>query len=749
MSIRKEETIRIVRFPKKIRSSIYSPKTRSPNQQKNKQPTPPKDYSFQRLTDREKLFSQKQNSNLNKNTNNTFSINFSKTHSNPRSNHNTQTILPEKNQLKKKTLKQKTQSTQYLNLQQDKEKYGNSQQKMRSQNDLYQSHKREQYEKKKKFLTQKYYSSPNKDLFKDSLTNPFFSKKSKTIRQSEILTFSEQIGEFVRTPPNNGHKQKKNENKIYTNYKVKKKYQDGYENDHYYNNDHDYNNGSDYENDSNYKCNSTNKHEVEFEVDYEKKNKETNSSNFEEETTNLSDFSRKSKAKEQPKLKNVQSKINNSSPLTPKKKTKAKSNDLIYHKQKSEQLLKINKSNLNVLKNKSENNIHSNNTINSNFKYHNKKNSNTSGGNSDRDIGNGNTRGGNSDRSMGGSNTRRGNSGSMGGSNISRGNSGRRSGSKDLRTKIQNNKSIQNNNKVDNRTSKQINSKKMKKEKSGESDLFQRKWKLGDFKFKKLIGEGQFGKVYLAQEKITKRYFAIKVLTTTKIRQSGGTKQLAREINVQSTLRHHNILKMYGYFYERNQFFLILEYAQGGELYKKLINSKKFTERQAANYITSLYSAVDYFHSKNVIHRDLKPENVLITQDGVLKISDFGFSVFTNPYNITRNTFCGTLDYLPPEMVVGNSYDLSVDKWSLGVLLYEFLVGAPPFETRNRLQTYKRIAKVRFTFPNHVSSLAQDLVKKMLKKNPIDRISFQEFLNHPWIKNNVDENKLKSLYLEH
>ncbi|KAJ6243735.1 aurora a [Anaeramoeba flamelloides] len=278
-----------------------------------------------------------------------------------------------------------------------------------------------------------------------------------------------------------------------------------------------------------------------------------------------------------------------------------------------------------------------------------------------------------------------------------------------------------------------------------ENYFFRRKWKLEDLKFVKQLGQGQFGKVYLVKDKKTNIRLAVKVLKTNTLKTSGSKKQLAREINVQSSLKHPNILKMFGYCFNKDHVFLILEYAQGGELYKVLCKCGKFSEKRAANYIANLSSAVHYFHSKNVIHRDIKPENILITKDGTLKIADFGFSVFTNPKNFRRYTFCGTLDYLPPEMVEGTSYDHSVDKWSMGVLLFEFLVGKPPFETKGRLQTYNRITNVNFSFPNHVSELAQDLIKKMLTKCPSKRIPFQDLLQHPWIQLYVNKKALLQL----
>jgi len=146
-------------------------------------------------------------------------------------------------------------------------------------------------------------------------------------------------------------------------------------------------------------------------------------------------------------------------------------------------------------------------------------------------------------------------------------------------------------------------------------------------------------------------------------------------------------------------------------------------------------NALSYCHSKKVIHRDIKPENLLLDAKGNIKIADFGWSVHAP--NSRRGTMCGTLDYLPPEMIEGALHDDKVDLWSLGVLTYEFLVGKPPFEAESNNETYKRITKVDVKFPNHVSTEAKDMITRLLRKVPSQRLSLAEVMDHPWIKNNI------------
>jgi aurora kinase len=237
---------------------------------------------------------------------------------------------------------------------------------------------------------------------------------------------------------------------------------------------------------------------------------------------------------------------------------------------------------------------------------------------------------------------------------------------------------------------------------------------LGMFEIGRPLGKGKFGRVYLARERETGFVCALKVLHKNEIQQGRVEKQVAREIEIQSNLRHPNVLRLYGHFQDRKRIILILEYAGKGELYKRLQKEDRFPEWKAAQYIAQMASALRYLHQKHVIHRDIKPENILIGIHGELKMSDFGWSVHSP--SSRRLTKCGTLDYLPPEMAdpkrCNTPYDEKVDLWALGVLMYEFLVGRAPFEDTPAM-TQKRIAKGDMTIPSFVSVEAKDLIEKV------------------------------------
>ncbi|KIK98966.1 hypothetical protein PAXRUDRAFT_823249 [Paxillus rubicundulus Ve08.2h10] len=260
-----------------------------------------------------------------------------------------------------------------------------------------------------------------------------------------------------------------------------------------------------------------------------------------------------------------------------------------------------------------------------------------------------------------------------------------------------------------------------------------REWNLNSFDIGRPLGKGKFGRVYMVRTKCEPHYIlALKCLYKSEIIQSRVEKQIRREIEIQQNLRHPNILRLYGYFHDEKRIFLMLEFAGKGELYKQLSKHGCFSEKRSSRYIDQMADALQYLHSKHVIHRDIKPENLLLGINGELKIGDFGWSVHA-PGN-RRMTLCGTLDYLPPEMVEGREHNEKVDYWALGVLTYEFMVGNPPFEDRNSVNaTYRRIAKVDLRIPSHVSPEARDLISKLLKYNPEERIPLSEASRHPWI----------------
>lgn len=269
-----------------------------------------------------------------------------------------------------------------------------------------------------------------------------------------------------------------------------------------------------------------------------------------------------------------------------------------------------------------------------------------------------------------------------------------------------------------------------------------RPWTLSQFEIGRPLGKGKFGRVYLARTKAVPSgrpshqgyVVALKCVYKKELVENKVDLQLRREIEIQMNLRHPNVLRMFGYFHDPGRIFMMLEFAGRGELFKILskLPERRFGEATAAKYIAQIADALQYLHSKHIIHRDIKPENLLVGIRGEVKIADFGWSVHA-PSN-RRATLCGTLDYLPPEMVEGKSHGGAVDLWAMGVLTYEFLEGVPPFEELSGASmTYKRIASVDLHIPTHFSEEAKDLVRSLLRYQPADRLPLSKVLQHPWI----------------
>ena len=195
-----------------------------------------------------------------------------------------------------------------------------------------------------------------------------------------------------------------------------------------------------------------------------------------------------------------------------------------------------------------------------------------------------------------------------------------------------------------------------------------------------LIGDGSFSKVFLYQHKTSKIKYAIKRMNIPSYLKKTNNKNLILdEINIQSKIEHPNIIKLFNYFKDKNNIniFLILEYASKGTLFDYIQNKNGFDETEAFYFFFQAVNAIYFLHKNRIIHRDLKPENLLINHNNILKLCDFGWSVYLN--NNKRITFCGTVEYMAPEIVKNESYDYSIDVWSLGVLLYELIHSHSPF----------------------------------------------------------------------
>lgn len=211
-----------------------------------------------------------------------------------------------------------------------------------------------------------------------------------------------------------------------------------------------------------------------------------------------------------------------------------------------------------------------------------------------------------------------------------------------------------------------------------------------DFTLEKRLGDGAFGQVWRVLHKATQRIYAVKQVAKAKVSQM--LPQFKREVFIMYQLKHPHIIKLFNHFEDSEHFYLIMELAEGGNLFNRLTKEKQFMERTAAQYFREVVLAVEYLHSHEpaIIHRDIKPENILLDKDGRVKLTDFGWSNYYNQdIPVPRTTVCGTLEYLPPEIVDQSGHTTAADIWCLGVLLFEMLVGFTPFKalTQQRLLT--------------------------------------------------------------
>ncbi|TKR95492.1 hypothetical protein L596_009657 [Steinernema carpocapsae] len=258
-----------------------------------------------------------------------------------------------------------------------------------------------------------------------------------------------------------------------------------------------------------------------------------------------------------------------------------------------------------------------------------------------------------------------------------------------------------------------------------------RVWALKDFDVGRSLGRGKFGSVFLARERESKFVVALKVLFKNQLEKHNLETQLRREIEIQYHLRHPNILRLFGYFHDSTRVYIVLEYAGRGCVYDLLKKEKKFESPRAASYVKQLADALHYCHQKRVIHRDIKPENLLVTMDDKIKLADFGWSVHSP--SSRRSTVCGTLDYICPEMLENRVHNYAADNWSIGVLLYEFLHGEPPFMMEGQMDTIERIRKAAYEFPPDMPKGACDVVAKLLRLEGSERLPLPDVIAHPWI----------------
>ncbi|XP_041924476.1 ribosomal protein S6 kinase alpha-3 isoform X2 [Alosa sapidissima] len=268
------------------------------------------------------------------------------------------------------------------------------------------------------------------------------------------------------------------------------------------------------------------------------------------------------------------------------------------------------------------------------------------------------------------------------------------------------------------------------------------------FELRKVLGQGSFGKVFLVK-KVTGpdagQLYAMKVLkkATLKVRDRVRTK-MERDILVE--VNHPFIVKLHYAFQTEGKLYLILDFLRGGDLFTRLSKEVMFTEEDVKFYLAELALALDHLHGLGIIYRDLKPENILLDEEGHIKLTDFGLSKESIDHENKAYSFCGTVEYMAPEVVNRRGHTHSADWWSYGVLMFEMLTGTLPFQGKDRKETMTMILKAKLGMPQFLSPEAQSLLRNLFKRNPSNRLGagpdgVEEIKRHSFYSN-IDWNKL-------
>eukprot|EP00123_Amoebidium_parasiticum_P001658 comp12819_c0_seq1/m.7967 comp12819_c0_seq1/g.7967 ORF comp12819_c0_seq1/g.7967 comp12819_c0_seq1/m.7967 type:complete len:530 (-) comp12819_c0_seq1:787-2376(-) len=246
---------------------------------------------------------------------------------------------------------------------------------------------------------------------------------------------------------------------------------------------------------------------------------------------------------------------------------------------------------------------------------------------------------------------------------------------------------------------------------------------LNDFNFLAVLGRGSFGKVMLAERKGTRDVFAIKMLKKADIVEHDDFECAKVEKAVLSVAGDCPFLtKLYSTFQTDDRLFFVMEYLNGGDLMFQIRKDGYFPEPRAQFYAAEIVTALDYLHSKGIIYRDLKLDNVLLDSEGHIKLADFGMCKDGIKPGDTTATFCGTPDYIAPEILLELDYSFSVDWWALGILMFEMMAGRPTFEAETEDELFDAIKSANVHFPPYISEVARNCIKGFLERDPTKRL---------------------------
>ncbi|MCO5565622.1 hypothetical protein L7F22_019296 [Adiantum nelumboides] len=265
------------------------------------------------------------------------------------------------------------------------------------------------------------------------------------------------------------------------------------------------------------------------------------------------------------------------------------------------------------------------------------------------------------------------------------------------------------------------------------------------FELLKVIGKGSFGKVMQVRKKDTSRIYALKTIRKAHIVSRSEVTHTLAERTVLAQVNNPFIVPLKFSFQSPDKLYLVLAFVNGGELFHHLQREGRFNEERSRFYAAELLCALEHLHGFNVVYRDLKPENILLDYTGHIALCDFGLCKLNMGDDETTNTFCGTPEYLAPELLLGHGYTKAVDWWTLGVLLYEMLTGLPPFYSEDVNEMYRKILQDPLRFGDEVSRDARSILILLLNRDPSRRLGTHgaaDIKNHEFFSKHIDWNKL-------
>lgn len=267
--------------------------------------------------------------------------------------------------------------------------------------------------------------------------------------------------------------------------------------------------------------------------------------------------------------------------------------------------------------------------------------------------------------------------------------------------------------------------------------------KIEDYEILEHLGKGGFAQVYRARCRITGQFIAIKMIDKASMARAGMVGRVRQEVTIHSRLKHPAILELYTFFEDAHYVYLVLELAHNGELAKHFkLGTRGLSEKAASDIFKQVLSGVLYLHTHNIIHRDLSLNNLLLTKNLTVKIADFGLATQLNEPDEKHVTMCGTPNYISPEVASREVHGLPADVWGLGCMLYTLLVGSPPFHTQHVKTTLNKVINADYKIPSELSLQAQDLLQKLLCKDPTKRITLKGIIEHPFLYNTSNKQDL-------